>query len=133
RRRERLPLPIRAALGQLREAIRRNPSRGHGVHANAARPEFAGQGLHEPDDGGAHRVREEENLELLFHADGRECPDGSASAGRGAFVRRPIATLQLARARASAVARPIPWLAAATRATLPRIPRSTGAAIGPTA
>src|SRR5439155_281236 len=52
-------------------------------------------------------------------------------AWRGPSLRAQIATLQPSRARASAVARPIPWLAAATRATLPRIPRSTGAAIEP--
>src|SRR5207253_5591475 len=39
------------------------------------------QGLHEPDYGGAHRVREEEIFNRLFYADGRDRHDGPASAG----------------------------------------------------
>src|SRR5881397_2789353 len=53
-----------------------------------------------------------------------------AAALRGPAFRAQIATLHPSWARAIAVARPSPWLAAATRATFPRIPRSTMTAIG---
>src|SRR2546428_8228910 len=49
----------------------------------------------------------------------------AASSSVRAF-RAQMATLHPSRAKANAAARPSPWLAAATRATLPRSPRSMG-------
>src|SRR5947209_10153025 len=49
-----------------------------------------------------------------------------AASSRARAFRAQMATLHPSRARANAAARPSPWLAAATRATFPRSPRSTG-------